>query len=370
MLLLIFVCSAYAEDFIYTMKADTLTPYVKEAVLLSVDLKQSNPDVVLLFSFDLKKSPDYRFQRIDSKETDTHHDAKVHYLYLLYPLRPGKINIHFILIKKVTTDESVAYSFSGDRDNVKGLVTKDTKVTLPPLSLQVKALPQGTELVGDFTLKRQIRKTEAAAYEPLPLQITLQGKGYLPLLPSLLPDDLNVTIFSEKPIIKAQQSKEGTESTVTYPMALSHAESFDLPPFKIRAFDPKKEDSYTLSLPRQHFSIRKPDTASLVDSSDSPKPIQNDWSWLATLFSYIIVFAAGYLSAVTLKRGKQTFSSDKDPLYKKVEACRDAKSLLQLLMAQQERTFASSVEKLEKGIYGKERFDFKEIKQEVLEQLT
>jgi len=125
----------YAEDFTYSFHVDNNQPYVKEAVILTLDLNQSNHDVVLLFNFSILKSKDYSFQRVDIKESDSYHHAKVHYVYLLYPLKSDDIKINFKLLKKVTTDESVAYSFSGDRDNVKGLVTKDTHITLPPLHL-------------------------------------------------------------------------------------------------------------------------------------------------------------------------------------------------------------------------------------------
>jgi hypothetical protein len=131
-----------AEDFTYEFHLDKQDPYLKEPVILTLDLKQTNHDIVLLFNFDLRKSDDYFFQRLDTKETDTHHNIQIHYVYLLYPLKAGEINISFDLMKKVTTDDSVAYSFSGDRDNIKGLVTTDTKITLPPLPLSVKKLPQ------------------------------------------------------------------------------------------------------------------------------------------------------------------------------------------------------------------------------------
>ena len=176
-----------AEDFAYTVKVDTQTPYVKEPVLLTIDINQTNHDIVLLLSFDLEQSEAYSFQRLDAKETDSHHDAKVQYSYLLYPLKSGDIPVSFKMLKKVTNDESVAYSYSGDRDNVKGLVTVDTEVTLTPVHLQVKALPKGTDIVGDFKMTSTMPKHKAKAFEPVPLQIEIKGKGYTPLISDLIP---------------------------------------------------------------------------------------------------------------------------------------------------------------------------------------
>ncbi len=358
-----------AEDFAYTFKVDKQHPYVKEAVILTLDLNQTSHDKVLLFDFKIKKSDTYHFQRLDIKETDTGHNAQVHYVYLIYPLKSGKIKISFDLLKKVTTKESVAYSFSGDRDNVKGLVTVDTHVSLPPLALEVKALPPGTVLVGDFKIRHQVKQHKAKAYEPLPFQISIQGKGYPPVLATLLPKEGNFTRFTEKPVIHSVVNRQGTESTVTYPMALSHSQSFTLPPLEIKAFNPQSEKSYTLTVPSQHFEISKADRSALVDKSDSPKVLEADWSWIQTLLGYIIVFAAGVLTALSWKWRKKSAKGIIHPLVRKVQNAKDEKALFQVLMATDNRDFGTSIEKLEASLYGDAKINLKKVKEEILEHI-
>jgi len=363
----------FAEDFTYSFHLDKQDPYLKEPVILTLDLNQSNHDIVLMFNFDLQKSDDYFFQRLDTQETDTHHNTQIHYVYLIYPLKFGEINISFDLIKKVTTDDSVAYSFSGDRDNIKGLVTTDTQITLPSLPLSVKKLPESTTLVGDFRLIHKFKKYKAKAYEPIPFEIKIQGSGYPPLLDNLLPKDLKFTVFKENPIVNATHSKQGTKSSVIYPMALSSDKSFDLPPIGIKAFDPKTMKSYELTVPKQHFNISKADVNTLVDKIDSPKPLESNESWFTTIFtsllSYLVVFAAGYLTAISLKWKKKTVPRANSPLKNKIEACRDERSLLQLLIATDSKEFTTSIEKLENSLYGNTKINFKKVKQEILEKI-
>jgi len=358
-----------AEDFSFSTHVDVPDPYVKEAVLLSVDLNQTNHDIVLLFNFDLKPSPDYTFQRIDSKETDSYHNAKVHYLYLVYPLKSGDVKIGFDLVKRVTNDESVAYSFSGDRDNVKGLVTQNTTVALPPVILHVKPLPKGTQLVGDFKLNYEIKQTKAKAYEPIPFEVTISGRGYLPLLKNLIPKSDAFTLFSEKPIIHTSHSKEGLQSRVIYPMALSAKENFELPAIKINAFDPKKERSYTLEILTTRFQIEKADVNTLVDKVDNPAPYRTDWSWLTTLLGYLVVFGAGFASGWLFKWHKKQRHDLQHPLIEKIDACKEKKTLLQLLLAHDAVTFAPVIRKLEADLYGKRSTTLKSLKQEAKEQL-
>jgi len=358
-----------AEDFTYSFNTDHPTPYVKEAVVLTLDLNQTNHDVVLLFNFSIDKSEDYTFQRLDIKETDSYHNAKIHYVYLVYPLKSGDVNITFSLLKQVTTDDSVAYSFSGDRDNVKGLVTTDTHINLPPLQLKVKALPEGTALVGDFALTYDIKKYQANAYEPLPFHVSIKGEGYPPLIDTLLPQEGNFTRFTEKPIVKSIATRKGSQSTVTYPMALSHSQSFTLSPIVLKAFDPQREKSYTLEVPSQHFDIQEVATHSLVDKVDSPDVLKEDWSWLSTLLGYLVVFSAGYLTALSWKWKKKQSKKEEHPLIQKIQNCKDEKALLQVLIAADSKHFTSSIEKLEASLYGNGKINLNKVKQEAEEQI-
>ncbi len=358
-----------AEDFTYTFNVDQSTPYVKEPVLLTLDINQTNHDIVLLFNFNINESEDYTFQRLDIQKTESYHDAKIHYVYLIYPLKSGDINITFDLIKKVTTDESLAYSFSGDRDNVKKLVTTDTRINLPPLQLRVKPLPEGTVLVGDFALTYDIKKHQAKAYEPLPFQVNIKGKGYPPLVKKLLPKEGNFTRFTEKPIVKSVATTEGTQSTVTYPMALSDSQSFTLLPILLKAFDPKTEKSYTLDIPSQHFDIEKVDTHRLVDTVDAPDIAKEDWSWLSTLVGYIVAFFAGYITALSWKWNKKKRQKENHPLIQKIRNCKDEKALLQVLIAADNTYFTSSIEKLEASLYGNGKISLNKVKQEAEKQI-
>jgi len=368
--LLLSLTILFAEDFAYDIKVNTQTPYVKEPVLLTFDLNQTNHDIVLLLNFDLQKSDAYTFQRLDAKETDSHHDAKVRYSYLLYPLKSGDIPVSFHLLKKVTNDDSVAYSYSGDRDNVKGLVTIDTEVVLPPLHLQVKALPKGTKIVGDFNISGKIHKHKAKAFEPIPMQIEIKGEGYTPLLDNIIPKESPVTLFQEKPIVHEVQTQQGTKSTVIYPLAFSHDQSFDLAPIEIQAFNPKTQSTYTLKIPAQHIDVVKEDASLLLDKVDSPKAFSTDFSWLTTLLSYLVVFVAGYLSALTLKWRKKEKASVQSLLQEKIMHCKDARSLLQLLMATDSKKFSSTIEDLEKGLYKNAKINLNTLKQKASEEAS
>jgi len=358
-----------AMDFDYHFKVTNPHPYVEEPILLTLDIHQTNKEKVLLFKFDLQKSPQYEFHRLFAKETDSYHNANVHYEYLIYPLKAGEVSLRFTLIQKATTDENLAYSFSGDRDNVKGLTTIDSNISLKPFTLQVKALPKATQLVGDFILHYTHIKHKAEAYEPLPFTVTIQGQGYPPLLTTLFPEKTEELLFKEKPLLKYVNTAKGTQSTVIYPMAFSHKKSFTLPSVKINCFNPFKKEKYTLKIPEQSIEIMPIKSQTLLDRVDTPSPLTTDFSWFFSLLGYLTVFFAGYLSALSIKWSKRSIQSKRDPFYEKIDACTNEKALLQLLIASKREEFEKAIDRLEKSLYHQEKSNFKKTKQEILEQL-
>jgi hypothetical protein len=357
----------YGGDFTYKFTLSKTDPYIKEAVIMKLDLVQTDHSKVILFKFTPRKSDAYIFHRIGVKEEDAYHAAKIHYTYLFYPLKSGKVEIHFDLLEMVTTDEKVAYSFSGDRDNVRSLNKTDIPIDLPTLTLQVKPIPKGTDLVGHFTLNYKFKKDQAEAYEPIPLSITIKGDGFPPLLKHIIPTQEDVTLFEEPPVIHTVNSDRGSRSTVMYDYAISAKKSFDLPETTIHAFDPAMAKRYTLTIPQKHFEITQPKLRELLDDTDAPEPIAHSWSWLLKLLGCLVVFSAGFLSAKLIRWHRAHYQSEGEERFREeVREAADHKVLLSLLLATDTQKYAKSIARLEQSIYGKKPVPLKAIKNALL----
>jgi len=367
--LLLTYSASYAEDFVYDFHTNTSTPYVKESVLLSVDIDQTNPDIVLFFQFQVAKSDAYEVEQVNSSQDLSLYHSKIHYRYLLHPLRSGDLNVSFNLVKRVTNAEKVAYSFSGDRDDFKKLETINSTIDIPPIELHVKPLPKKDEIVGDFNLSYEIKRTQAEAYEPLPLRIILQGRGYPPIIDNIIPKNETYTLFSQDPVVEKQLSPQGIHYKVTYTLALSAIKSFDLPVIRLDAFNPKTETSYVLSIPSTHFDIKQPNSDVLVDTINHPSALKANFSWVRTLLTYLLIFIAGYLSALSWSWGKKKKETSQHPLVAKITHAKDDKALLQVLISVQNNTFASTVKKIETNLYGNTSYPLKKLKQDALEKI-
>jgi hypothetical protein len=355
----------YGEDFSHKFNISKSQPYLKEAVLLTLEIKQTNPNVVLLFSFDLEKSNDYTFRRVDIKEEDGYHSAYVKYSYLIYPLKSGVVSLKFKLQKRLTTDESIAYSYSGDRDNIKGLVTTDSNIELSPIKLNVQPLPAQTELVGAFKLTSKFKTHKAKVYQAIPCTVTIKGQGYPPIIKDIIPQG-DYTLFKEQPLLKSVATIQGTQNSIIYNMALSHNQSFILKARHIKAFNPKTKTSYTLTIPQQKFEIEKVDPQELIDQEDSPKPLSRDFSSISDFFSYLMVFIAGYFTALLVKSKYKKEAKEENIFKNRVKSSKSAKELLALLMAENNQKFQKQIEALERLIYTNGNQTFKEIQNEII----
>ena len=350
---LVFIPFLQAEDFNYTLSVDNKQPFVKEAIVLKVDFSQTNHDIVLMFDFDILKSDSYDFKRFHASENDTHHNTKASYSYLLYPLKDGDLDVKFKLTKKVTTDASVAYSFSGDRDNVKGLVTTDTKINLPPLKLYVKKLPSKTMLVGDFKLAYNIKKKQALAYEPINMQVTIKGKGYQPKFEQFPLVGKDFKLFSDKPLSTMGIVDNAINSKTTYSLALSATKSFTLNEVSIKTFNPKTKTTYFLTIPKQDFEITQLEKKELVDKVDNPKEEQ---SYLKPFLYFVFVFLAGFISGYFFKFKKEKLTKKiKEDIKIKKYNCRTKKALHKMLLLNNDKKYERVIKECEKSLYIKKK---------------
>jgi hypothetical protein len=341
----------------------TKTPYEKEAVLLEVNLTQVDHAKVMLFEFSLANSPDYEFHQIQLKEFKKYHNLQHHYLYLIYPKKSGEVLVKFNFTTFITDDDKVAYSISGDRDHVKGLEKEDVVVKLAPLKLAVKPLPMGVDLVGDFSLTHTLDKKETKAYDPVNLKVVLKGKGFLKPFELLKPTQA-YRIFTQPPKLKTLHTKKGSYSSLEWEYALSAKESFVLPKVRLKAFNPQTKKVYALGFPSYAIKVHPVQEEALLDKVDAPKSAKGiDWNFWSRLFSYVVVFVAGFLMPRDLfQRKKVMAQSREDMLQEKIKEAKSHRALLKILLLEDASKFKDAIETLESVVYNGKKIPLSQIK--------
>lgn len=325
-----------------------------------------------MFDFDIEKSDAYYFVRTGAREEDEHHNMQAKYSYLLYPLKDGDVEVTFHLVQKETTDENVAYSFSGDRDNVKGLVTTDTPIKLQPLHLMVKKLPQEATLVGDFSLEYKLGVKNVEAFEPVALQVTLKGKGYPPHAKEfLISHEGNVTLFRDKPKQNTFISKEFITTITHYSLALLSEADFTFSMEPIKVFNPKTQMSYSLKIPHQKIVVKKMSKQNLLDTQDIPAPqksfLDGVSEFSSIVFGYVVVFISGFIGGYFYKEKYQKDLQKTPSLQQQIKSAKTAKELLQILLLNQNERCKAVVAEVEQVVYRQKSLSLSKLKMKVLE---
>ena len=363
-LFFLFSLLLFSKDIAYEFHLSNSTPYRGEATFLDVNITQENHERVMRFQFTLNSSQSYEFHQIAFKERDDYHALKHHYRYLIYAKEEGRVDLEFKMIKSLTDDDKVAYAISGDRDNVKGLVKKDSLVVLNPLPLQVKSLPKGTELVGDYQLSYELDRTSTEAYEPIHLKVLLKGEGNIAPL-EILRETPSYHLFTEAPKVKTFHNARGSQNSIEWNYAISAKEDFTLPKVLLKAFDPKSKRSYELTIPPQKIQVNQVAKASLLDQEDTPSIASStDWSWLGWLLSYLAVFMAGFLlPRDILQRGwrRELEVVEED----EIERATTHKELLQLLLFRNHPKDREAIGLLEDVVYRGKELSLSKIKNSI-----
>ena len=352
----------------YKLSANKTNPFVKEAVVVTFEALQKDHTDNMMFSLQPKKSDDYQIVLLSKKnDAKQKHHAHTIFTYLLFPLRSGKIAIHFDFLIRTASDSAIAQSVIDDHDDSIGVNTHDNSINIKPLVLQVKKLSKESDLVGDFSLQEKIQKTTINQYQSLNVVYTLEGEGYENKSFKPIHTIEGVTIFSEINTIYAKATKNGYKIKREYIYALSAKNSFTIPAININAFSTKKEKYYTLNAPQHNITVHKIDTSKLLDDEELPQAKSSlNIQKIKEFFIYILIFLAGYSTAKlqpnSLKRKKRES--------KELEALRKtqtAKELLFVLINNHlDNNFPNEVELLEDMVYNNAQHKLSSIKNNII----
>ncbi len=357
-----------ADDYTWQMKVSKTEAYVKEPIVLTFSVEQTDRSKVMFFDFNPLEEGKWKAIRLDKKIDDAYHHRKAVFTYLLFPLKSGALTLRFDLLVKRTNDEAIAQSTTGGRYNVRDVKTWDRHDVIPSRTFHIDPLPGRVDLVGDFTMQERLDRHETEAFHPVYLTIKLQGVGSPPPKDPLPIHIDGVEIFADKPQVSLRYDKEGAHYRGVWTYALVADHDFVIPPLTLKAFSPKSRKSYTLHSDARKIHVIHPARKELVDTETKP---ESAWESIEALKRWgidLLIFLSGYLTAWLggrirrLWRGRKAESA----FVKAVKEAKDTKTLLNLLVRTDPKRYGPWIEELEAGIYHGKRIDLKRIKKEVI----
>jgi len=355
----------------YTLSANKYKAMVKEPIVITFEVTQKDPTDHMFFLLTAKKSEDYEIKLLKSLNDDSNkHHSKASFKYLLFPLKAKTIEVKFNFTIQTASDKALAQSYVDDHDGGKAIEKINHVISLKALKVNVKELPKGVDLFGDFTLHAQCDKQTVSPYEDINILYTLKGEGYKNEKLSLLQSMPGVTLFKDIRDSYMQLTKNGYKSKRLYTYALSSTDNFEVPALHLVAYSFSKHKKYVLVTPPYKIQVKKIDPKTLLDTKDAPK-ITYFFSMktIKTYFTYIMLFLFGFISAKVLdmnfKKGKK-----RDKLKDIKEAQTPQQLILILLNKYRGEESKYFIKELEKIAYKQSSLSFSKIKKEILQYFS
>ncbi|MFA6191353.1 MAG: BatD family protein [Sulfurimonas sp.] len=350
------VDKAKDSDFVLSLESNKKEMFVGEPFDLILQFKQKRN----IEAVDSKFSPpDLKgfWVKNESKpvreDDGTYITTKV--IYTMAPQREGNL--------KISGAQMSVASRSNSRDSWGSWIpaVKWKSYFSNEVELDVKPLPVGVNLVGNFSISATVDKEEINANEAVNVTVEVQGNGNLEDIKTFKPYIDKVSVFDEKMVIE--------KSELSQKMAFVSDEDFVIPPFELKFFDTATKEIHTVSTKEIHVKVKnaKPKEPLLIKRDESAKAVQTESSANISVneisrYWIVLGFVAGLVFGVLIALLKPWKMIGK----KRSSSLHEPRTLLVKLMPyKHDAEVQSLIEILEKNIYQKEniKIDKKSLKE-------
>ncbi|MGE4419879.1 MAG: BatD family protein [Sulfurimonas sp.] len=342
-------------DFVLKLQSSKKELFVGEAFDLKLTFKQRSDAQAVESEFtppELKgfwiknESQPKRYQ--DSKYTITE------IVYSIAPQRAGELKI---------SQAQMRIASRGSRTSSWGdwIPTIKWKTYFSnELSFDVKPLPSGVSLVGDFAIKAIVDKSQIKANEAVNLTLQVEGEGNFEDIKSFKPQMEDVAVFDEKIVIEGKK--------LTQKIAFVADRDFTIPSFSLRYFDPQTKEVKEVSTKeikidvineqiKEELVVKKEEAVAVHETHALPAKEYD-------MFTLVFIFIGGVAAGVLIMLYKPYLASAKKS---KGGSIKEPKVLLAKLLAfKDDKEVAQIVEILEKNIYSADKI---EVDKKVLKEL-
>lgn len=231
------------------------------------------------------------------------------------------------------------------------------------LALNIKPIPFGAELVGEFTISSKADKIKINPNEAVNVTVEVHGSGNLEDVKTFKPYVEDVSVFDEKIVVEGMK--------LTQKLALVADNDFIVPPFELKFFNPKTKKVETITTPeikvevagqkaKPELKIKRDETQpSVIEKREDVQIVKSEFStmWMSLIFVLGIAFGI----VLTLLKPWGIFKSEKSINIK------DEKLLLvKLLPFKDDKEVQDILDILENNLYSEDK---KKIDKKVLKEL-
>jgi hypothetical protein len=363
------IASANNKYCTYSVKSSKENVFINEPIYITFHARQKTKNEVMFFDLKPRQNPKYEIISIKEKRHEfNYHDAEKTFTYLVFAKKSGKINVELDFRIRRASDDAVSEAYTGSRDNVKSIPTTNVNIALVSVSLNVKALKQNVNGVGNFKLDMKVDKQSSNSYDAINIEYNLVGTGYLNKNFSPLKNITNTSIFKGKKALAPRASKNGYIYNITWNYAIVAKEDFKITSAKFMTYDYKKDKFILTTIEEKQIKIKALNIENLVDDKNSPDSSIDFEKYLDYFYS-MMIFTAGFLFAKLLEYlpKKQDYKYD---ITKNIKLSSSPKELLKLAIPLVHKyKLQKEINELESILYLGSKGSFKEVKNTILIKL-
>ena len=186
------------KNFDLSMSTKSKNIYVGEEVLLKIQFKYKKDLQLVDLSLEKPDFSNFWFKQLDKKNAQYEENNYIvqDIYFIVFAQKEGSLVIPPIKVNLQVLDPySNSFSFMSNAQ-------KNIKIYSNDLKFNVKALPQGISLYGDFKLNSSISTNEIKEGEALSYKINISAYGNIDDLEDIKLDINNATIYANKADIK------------------------------------------------------------------------------------------------------------------------------------------------------------------------
>ena len=224
------------------------------------------------------------------------------------------------------------------------------------LAIDVKALPSGVSLVGNFSILASVDKKSVGANEAVNLNIKVLGNGNLEDIESFKPSIDGVSVFDEKIEINGKE--------LTQKIAFVSDSDFVIAPFKLEYFDTATQKIKTIKTneivikvkntkPKQEVEVKRNSDLdeNVIIKSAQTKNTENGFNKLTLVLVLVFGVIIGFLLS------KIKFSKSTSKKTSKVSIKEPKKLLIKLLPYKDNVEVKKILDNIEASLYSSEKLD-------------
>jgi hypothetical protein len=281
----------------FTIEIDNSAPFENEPIMLTASLTIANYLNLENIREEIERIQGFIIKPLDEQWMGARNNSEVRYQkrYLLYPQNSGPVTI---------PNQAINLFVPNPGSNPFFRQSKQLNAFSNELSLEVKPLPNGVSLLGDFKMDVNVDTTIVDAKKPVNLEIVIEGEGNLDSFEPFSLAIENTTIFDDKPVFSNEMKNGKLYSKVILKYAIIADKSYNIEPFILKYLHPKSGVVKTLKSKRYKIKVKqilgkanKPElitgTSSTTKEHDCPKlqKVQSESTylkWLMLLFGIML----------------------------------------------------------------------------------